>query len=142
MTLIRFLAIAYCFLLLLPAASGQTTETPEISSQLKAEQGIALDTVALDSTGGTLVIPNVFTPNGDGIHDYFEVETDGVSVYDFTVFTRTGARVFHSNSPRIFWDGTNSAGLDLMEGVYYYVIEEEEGNTTPYSSAGFIYLFR
>ncbi len=142
MTLIRFLAIAYCFLLLLPAASGQTTETPEISSQLKAEQGIALDTVALDSTGGALVIPNVFTPNGDGIHDYFEVETDGVSVYDFTVFTRTGARVFHSNSPRIFWDGTNSAGLDLMEGVYYYVIEEEEGNTTPYSSAGFIYLFR
>ena len=142
MTLIRFLAIAYCFLLLLPAASGQATETPEISSQLKAEQGIALDTVALDSTGGTLVIPNVFTPNGDGIHDYFEVETDGVSVYDFTVFTRTGARVFHSNSPRIFWDGTNSAALDLMEGVYYYVIEEEEGNTTPYSSAGFIYLFR
>ncbi|MBE9519256.1 MAG: gliding motility-associated C-terminal domain-containing protein [Bacteroidetes bacterium] len=142
MTLFRFLAIAYCFLLLLPAASGQTTETPEISSQLKAEQGIALDTVALDSTGGTLVIPNVFTPNGDGIHDYFEVETNGVSVYDFTVFTRTGARVFHSNSPRIFWDGTNSAALDLKEGVYYYVIEEEEGNTTPYSSAGFIYLFR
>ena len=142
MTLFRFLAIAYCFLLLLPAASGQTTETPEVSSQLKAEQGIALDTVALDSTGGTLVIPNVFTPNGDGIHDYFEVETDGVSIYDFTVFTRTGARVFHSNSPRIFWDGTNSAALDLNEGVYYYVIEEEEGNTTPYSSAGFIYLFR
>ena len=142
MSLFRFLAIAYCFLLLLPAASGQTTETPEISSQLKAEQGIALDTVALDSTGGTLVIPNVFTPNGDGIHDYFEVETNGVSVYDFTVFTRTGARVFHSNSPRIFWDGTNSAALDLKEGVYYYVIEEEEGNTTPYSSAGFIYLFR
>lgn len=141
MTLFRFLAIAYCFLLLLPAASGQTTETPEILSQLKEEQGIALDTVALDSTGGTLVIPNVFTPNGDGIHDYFEVETNGVSVYDFTVFTRTGARVFHSNSPRIFWDGTNSAALDLKEGVYYYVIEEE-GNTTPYSSAGFIYLFR
>ena len=128
--------------MLLPAASGQTTEIPEVSSQLKAEQGIALDTVALDSTGGTLVIPNVFTPNGDGIHDYFEVETNGVSVYDFTVFTRTGARVFHSNSPRIFWDGTNSAALDLKEGVYYYVIEEEEGNTTPYSSAGFIYLFR
>ena len=101
-----------------------------------------LDTVALDSTDGTLVIPNVFTPNGDGINDYFEVETDGITVYDFTVFTRTGAQIFNSNSPRIFWDGTNSAALDLEEGVYYYVIEEEEGNTRPYSSAGFIYLFR
>ena len=142
MTLIRFLAIAYCFLLLLPAASGQTSHTPEISFQLTSEQEIALDTVALDSTGGTLDIPNVFTPNGDGIHDYFVVETDGISVYDFTVFTRTGARVFHTNSPRIFWDGTNSAALDLKEGVYYYVIEEEKGSATPYSSAGFIYLFR
>ncbi len=142
MTLLRFLAIAYCFLLLLPAASGQTTETSQISSQLKAEQEIVLDTVALDSTDGTLVIPNVFTPNGDGINDYFEVETDGITVYDFTVFTRTGAQIFNSNSPRIFWDGTNSAALDLEEGVYYYVIEEEEGNTRPYSSAGFIYLFR
>lgn len=142
MTLLRFLAIAYCFLLLLPAASGQTTETPQISSQLKAEQEFALDTVALDSTDGTLVIPNVFTPNGDGIHDYFEVETDGITVYDFTVFTRTGAQVFNSNSPRIFWDGTNSAANDLEEGVYYYVIEGERGNTKPYSGAGFIYLFR
>ena len=100
------------------------------------------DTAAVDTTGSTLVIPNVFTPNGDGIHDYFEVETDGITVYDFSIFTRTGTKVFHSNSPRIFWDGTNSSGLDLKEGVYYYVIEEEKGASTPYSNAGFIYLFR
>ncbi len=102
---------------------------------------IVLDSAAVDSTSATLVVPNVFTPNGDGIHDYFEVATDGVAVYEFNVFTRTGTRIFRSNSPRIFWDGTNSAGLDLKEGVYYYVIEEE-GDSAPYSSAGFVYLFR
>ena len=141
MTLLRFLVIIYCFLLLLPAASGQDTQTLKGESQLTGEQVVVLDTASVDSIDSSLVIPNVFTPNGDGIHDYFEVNTDGVTVYDFYVFTRTGTQVFHSNSPRIFWDGTNSAGIDLGEGVFYYVIEAE-GDLAPYSSAGFIYLFR
>ena len=127
--------------MMLQAAMGQDALTYKGASFAAAEQVMVLDTTAIDSTGGTLVIPNVFTPNGDGIHDYFEVATDGATIYDFNIFTRTGTQVFHSNSPRIFWDGTNSAGLDLNEGVYYYVIEEE-GDASPFSSTGFIYLFR
>jgi gliding motility-associated-like protein len=141
MTLLRFLAIIYCSLLLLPAASGQDAQILTGESQFAGEQVIVLDTASVDSVDTSLVIPNVFTPNGDGIHDYFEVNTDGVTVYDFNVFTRTGTQVFHSNSPRIFWNGTNSAGIDLGEGVYYFVIEAE-GDSAPYSTAGFVYLFR
>jgi gliding motility-associated-like protein len=141
MTLLRFLAIIYSSLLLLPAASGQDAQTLTGESQLIDEQVIVLDAASVDSVDSPLVIPNVFTPNGDGIHDYFEVKTDGVTVYDFYVFTRTGTQVLQSNSPRIFWDGTNSAGIDLREGVYYYVIESE-GGSAPYSTAGFVYLFR
>jgi gliding motility-associated-like protein len=126
---------------MLQASKGQDAQATGGASFAAAEQLMVLDTTAVDSTGGTLVIPNVFTPNGDGIHDYFEVTTDGTTVYEFNVFTRTGTQVFHSNSPRIFWDGTNSAGLDLNEGVYYFVIEEE-GDSAPFSSTGFIYLFR
>jgi len=141
MTLLRFLSIIFYSILLLPAASGQDTQTLKGQAQLAGEQAIVLDTVAVDSVDSALVIPNVFTPNGDGIHDYFEVSTDGVTVYDFYVFTRTGTQVYHSNSPRLFWDGTNTAGIDLGEGVYYYVIEAE-GDSAPFSSAGFVYLFR
>ncbi|MDX2431382.1 MAG: gliding motility-associated C-terminal domain-containing protein [Bacteroides sp.] len=139
MTLLRFVAIVYCFLLLLPAASGQASQNPAGRSQAALEQSIALDSAAVDSI--SLEVPNVFTPNGDGANDYIEVATNGNTVYDFNIFTRTGTQVYHSNSPRIFWDGTNSAGLDLKEGVYYYVIEEE-GDSSPYSTTGFIYLFR
>jgi gliding motility-associated-like protein len=126
---------------LLPVASGQHSESLTGFSQITAGPVTMPDSAAADSTGTQLVIPNVFTPNKDGTHDYFEVVTDGVTVYEFNVFTRTGTQVFHSSSPRIFWDGTNSAGLELSEGVYYYVIEEEGGSES-YSSTGFIYLFR
>lgn len=94
-----------------------------------------------DSAGTALNVPNVFTPNGDNINDYFEVITDGTTMYEFTVFTRSGARVYYSLSPRIFWDGQSSGGLDLSEGIYYYVIEET-GDSEPFKKAGFIHLFR
>lgn len=141
MTLIRFLAIAFCSLLLLPAAYGQSDQSSGAENQLLGEQVILADSTSADSTDTILEVPNVFTPNGDGIHDYFEVETDGVSVYKFMVFTRTGTQVYQSSSPRIFWDGTNNAGVDLSEGVYYYVLEGE-GESNPHASSGFIYLFR
>jgi len=97
--------------------------------------------MAADTVDSELDVPNVFSPNGDGNNDYFEVTTNGITVYEFTVFTRSGSRVYHSLSPRIFWDGKSVGGEELSEGVYYYVIEEE-GDSEPFEKAGFIHLFR
>ena len=83
----------------------------------------------------------MFSPNGDGVNDYFEVTTDGVTAYEFSVFTRTGSRIYHSLSTRIFWDGNSIGGIDLPEGIYYYVIEEA-GNPGSEKNAGFMHLFR
>jgi gliding motility-associated-like protein len=141
MTLARSFAIACFFLHLSAGVSGQHADTFDGAIQLSAEQMVMLDSLAADSTITELDIPNVFTPNGDGYNDYFEVTTDGVTVYEFTVFTRTGARVYHSLSPRIFWDGKSNGGKDLKEGVYYYVIEETE-SSEPFGKAGFMHLFR
>ena len=104
-------------------------------------QWITIEAMAVDSAGDKLDIPNVFTPNGDQVNDYFEVTTDGTTVYEFSVFTRTGTRIYNSHSPRIFWDGNSLDGKALREGVYYYVIEEE-GGADPFQKAGFMHLFR
>lgn len=100
-----------------------------------------LDSLGADSISGALVIPNVFSPNGDEINDYFEVSTDGSTVYELSIFTRTGTRVFFSSSPRIFWDGRSNVGENLKQGVYYYVIEEKDGGDST-QEVGFIHLFR
>ena len=72
-------------------------------------------------------IPNTFTPNNDGIHDFWEIK------YLFTypgnrvqVFTRTGQLVFESKGYTKPWDG-NMNGKALPFDTYYYIIEPGSG---------------
>jgi gliding motility-associated-like protein len=121
--------------------AGQQEDISAGAAQLSESQIHKIESMAVDSAGAQLEIPNVFTPNGDGTNDYFEVSTDGTTVYEFSIFNRTGTRIYHSKSPRIFWDGNSLDGAELKDGIYYYVIEEE-GGTNPFETAGFMYLFR
>lgn len=85
-------------------------------------------------------IPNVFSPNEDGIADRFIVQTSGTSRLVFKVFTRTGALVYQNEAYYISWDGKNENGKELPEGIYYYIIEDLDKK---YESAkGFVYIFR
>jgi len=141
MTISRsFAIICLCCLLLSPLAGQEGVPSADMV-QLSESQLIRIEALAADSAGSILNIPNVFTPNGDGTNDFFEVTTDGTTVYEFSVFNRTGTRIYHSKSPRIFWDGNSLDGAELKDGIYYYVIEEE-GGISPFETAGFMYLFR
>jgi len=141
MTIKRLISSICVSFLLFAVLAGQEPESIVDTSALSAEQLRQFETMAADTSDTELSIPNVFSPNGDGQNDYIEVVTNGVTVYEFTVFTRSGSRIYHSLSPRIFWDGNNIGGDELSEGVYYYVIEEQ-GGEEPYEKAGFIHLFR
>ena len=141
MTITRSIAIICLCSLLLPRLVGQEQTPSEDVVQLSESQLLRIESIAIDSVGDVLEIPNVFSPNGDQVNDYFEVTTDGVNVYEFTVYTRAGTRIYHSLSPRIFWDGNSLDGKELKEGIYYYVIEEQ-GGTSPFETAGFMYLYR
>jgi len=141
MTITRSIAIICLCCLLFPRLAGQQGDTSSDAVNLSDPHSLIIETVLYDSITGELDVPNVFTPNGDQVNDNFEVSTDGTTVYEFSVFTRTGTRIYHSLSPRIFWDGNSLDGIELKEGVYYYVIEEE-GGSDPFEKAGFMYLFR
>lgn len=85
-------------------------------------------------------IPNVFTPNSDGVNDNFIIPTSGTAWFDFRIFSRSGGLIYKAESSVLVWDGKNNQGTDMPEGVYYYVIEDLSGQ---YESAkGFVYLFR
>jgi gliding motility-associated-like protein len=68
------------------------------------------------------LLPNSFTPNGDGINDCFGIKYWGVvKELDFSIYNRFGERVFHSNSADICWDGTYKQKLQDVN-VFVYVI--------------------
>ena len=68
-----------------------------------------------------VIVPNVFTPNGDGQNDFFIIEgTPGVTYY-FNVFNRWGQQVYSSpRSDSISWNGRDNGYDPLPDGVYYY----------------------
>ncbi len=74
-------------------------------------------------------LPNVFSPNGDGIHDIFQpLISRSVVLKKIGIYDRWGVLI-HQNGNDIqnLWDGTiDGSGKIMPFGVYYYVIEYEE----------------
>lgn len=68
-------------------------------------------------------LPNVFTPNGDGINDVFTpfLPYSGVTKIEMEIYNRWGKRVFRTNDPDILWDGADETTKQpSSDGVYYY----------------------
>jgi gliding motility-associated-like protein len=85
--------------------------------------------------------PNVFTPNDDAINDYFEIRTNDIYTYVFSVFTRSGVLIYKSESPAIRWDGRSFSGEIVTPGVYYYTVEQKGGGDDARFN-GIVYLLR
>lgn len=88
-----------------------------------------------------LEYPNVFTPNNDNVNDYFQVLTNGLTVYSLRIFSRSGMLVYRSESPTIIWDGRNQSGQELPPDIYYFTIQSVDGTGYP-ATSGFVHLFR
>ncbi|MEJ7557099.1 MAG: gliding motility-associated C-terminal domain-containing protein [Pedobacter sp.] len=70
-----------------------------------------------------LIIPNAFSPNGDGINDILNIPgLDTFKQSILTIFNRNGQQVFESLAHLKPWDGTHN-GKPLPTGTYYYIIE-------------------
>ena len=68
-------------------------------------------------------LPNVFTPNNDGVNDVFTpfMPYSGVTKIEMEIFNRWGKRVFRTNDPDILWDGADGTTKQpSSDGVYYY----------------------
>ena len=70
-------------------------------------------------------IPNVFTPNGDGINDVFKVNLSGNALQNFRIdiYDRWGLLIFTSESINYKWDGRTTSGKKVVEGTYFYIVE-------------------
>lgn len=73
-------------------------------------------------------LPNVFTPDGDGLNDLFiPIDAKYVEEIELVIYNRWGSEVFTTNDPKINWDGTNQyTGQKVSDGVYFYVCKVRE----------------
>lgn len=89
-----------------------------------------------------LIVPNIFTPNGDGPNDAWSI-SGGYTDLVATIYNRWGMVVYEGDIVAHPWDGThmNTGGL-CSEGVYYYVLHLQRFRMEPLSMAGYIQLLR
>jgi gliding motility-associated-like protein len=96
------------------------------------------DTVEIELGCQDFTVPNVFSPNGDGINDQLVINTKRLTSYTIIIYDRWGVPVFSSNDPNQFWNGkVNQSGGLVPVGVYYYDIKAT-CSSQAYNKKGFI----
>lgn len=103
------------------------------------------DSLRIDVTNiFQIIIPNAFSPNGDGVNDNFGiVHTKGLKSIDlFRIYNRWGQVIFESNNElQTDWDGTHK-GIEQEMGVYVYYIEASTFLGEPFQQKGNVTLVR
>lgn len=86
-------------------------------------------TFSLSGTlAGTEEIPNVFTPNNDGVNDVFDFsDIAGCKIVSFDIFDRWGLLILSSAHQR-FWDGRTTSGEPVSDGTYFYILKTSDGS--------------
>ena len=97
-----------------------------------------MDTVAVTVVPKSIDIPNIFTPNGDGKNDTFNIPD--IQLFPGTqliIVNRWGNEVYRSNNYQNTWNGEG-----LSEGTYYYVVNKKEITGSVTTFKGWVFLKR
>jgi gliding motility-associated-like protein len=121
-----------------------------VESALHCIDSVRFEKITVDES--KLEIPNVFTPNEDGINDKFMVNKASLRYISVVVFSRNGTKVYDFfGEGQVLkewegWDGNvGNSSSKASPGVYFYIIKALGWDDIKYDSKeyrGFVYLYR
>lgn len=88
---------------------------------------------------GMVEIPNIISPNGDGVNDYLSFNSYGAEALSCSIYNRWGTLIYQLNHINDRWNGNTVTGENAPEGVYFYLLNvtgihgsilEEKGSIT------------
>ena len=86
-------------------------------------------------------VPNVFSPNGDGVNDILYVRGKSIESFEFVIYDRWGEKIFSTNNLDIGWDGT-FRGKKMNKAVFVYYLKGIFKDGSSFSQKGDITLIR
>ncbi|GAB3927874.1 T9SS type B sorting domain-containing protein [Mucilaginibacter myungsuensis] len=116
---------------------GRIENTATVSSQ-PADMDLANNTASTTLMMAGLYIPNVFTPNGDGVNDTFEIPNLNTYIAnELSIVNRWNATVYEKKNYQNDWTGSG-----LNEGTYFYLLKVQTANGKWDIYKGYITLIR
>ncbi|MCC6837932.1 MAG: gliding motility-associated C-terminal domain-containing protein [Bacteroidia bacterium] len=137
--------------------NGQTSTATDPSSTYTATGSYLVTLIATNVSGcadtatiiitvdelSNLVIPNVFTPNGDGSNDYFKpVLAEGLKTFKMVIYDRWGLKMSEVTNESLGWDGNAKNGAAAPDGTYYYIVTADGADGKEYKFTGYVSLIR
>ncbi len=115
------------------------------TTMLIVTDGICSDTAYVDietyeSSG--IVIPNVFTPNGDGNNDFFFVQSVNLESLNCEIYNRWGQLMYNYDTIKGFWDGRTLSGSEVPDGTYFIIVKAVGIDGTEFFKKGTVSLIR
>ncbi|MBC7861753.1 MAG: gliding motility-associated C-terminal domain-containing protein [Bacteroidia bacterium] len=90
----------------------------------------------------TTVIPNVFTPNGDGVNDFFTFLIYGAKEAEGIIYNRWGQVMFSWTGSNGTWDGKTPLGNEASAGTYFYILKAKSFSDEEKEFKGYLLLVR
>jgi gliding motility-associated-like protein len=88
-----------------------------------------------------LMMPNAFTPNGDGLNDIYKPEGTPMQDFSMKIFNRSGYLLFETDDQEAGWDGIYD-GEEMPLNTYIYIIEAVDNTGKTYKQTGKLLLIR
>lgn len=124
-----------------PQTSYSTTGIYTITLITTDSLGCTDTTTHVLEINPSILIPNIFTPNGDGANDVFLIPQIGLEDFKIDLFNRWGELLYTGVEGTAAWDGTTPTGEKCPEGTYFFIITGQQG-TKPFEYKGYVQLTR
>ncbi len=124
-----------------PVATPSATTTYTVTSFLLHGCEVSDQFTVVVLKDAVVLVPNAFTPNNDGLNDYFGPLGKAPDGFNMRIFNRFGQPVFASSSINARWDGTFK-GEPQPEGIYVYLISYADLQNKPHQQKGTVTLIR
>jgi gliding motility-associated-like protein len=92
-------------------------------------------------TEAVVVIPNVFTPNGDNSNEVFKIKSSGLKTLTCAIFDRWGLKVYEWDGLNGYWDGSIKSS-PASDGTYFYIVTYTDQKDKSTTEKGFLNLFK
>jgi len=124
-----------------PTASPAQTTTYYLTQTTACN--ITTDTVTVTVCDlPDVTVPNIFTPNNDGINDEFRITSKKITSLNCKIYNRWGILVGELTRINEGWDGRSTSGLQCTTGFYYYVLTATGEDGKEYDEKGFVSLVK